>query len=118
MPFALAAMTVLGLRYLMEGRRERDSLAGFSVALGAATLVMLATMRPQIWPAQWCDGFTPASTGATLIAAAFFGALALSTFWARSDDWRVRIGVAAVLGAVALPGVYATSSVCLTGPYG
>lgn len=118
MPFALAAMTVLGLRYLIEGRRERDSLTGFAVALGGATLLMLATIRPDIWPSQWCDGFTPASTGATLIAAAFFLALAASTFAPRSDDWRVRVGVAAVLGAVALPGVYATSSVCLTGPYG
>lgn len=117
-PFTLAAMTLLGLRYLIDGARERDSLIAFGAVLGAVTLVMLGTMRPLVWPTQWCDGFTPASTDATLIAALFFLALGASTYWHRTVDWRLRIGFAAVLGAVALPAVYSTASVCLTGPYG
>lgn len=120
LPLVLAGMIALFWRFLsrpVSPERFVDrSLLAFAIALGGATALFLQTLRPLVWPREWCDGFTPASTSATLIAAAYFAILAVVA--PRLTDWRHRLAAGAALGVLALPLVYQTSSICLSGPYG
>jgi len=112
LPLLLAGMAALFARHVVAP--VRSQLLGFACALGGLTLVFLATIRPLVWPHEWCDGFTPASTDATLLAAGWFGAIAL----VRLDDWKHRLALGTGFGTLLLPLVLHTSGVCLTGPYG
>jgi len=112
LPLLLAGMAALFVRHVVAP--VRGQLLGFAFGLGGLTLAFLLTIRPLVWPHQWCDGFTPASTAATLFAAGWFGAVAL----VRLDDWKHRLALGAALGALLLPMVFRTSGVCLSGPYG
>lgn len=115
-PEIVGGLLAIGLIWL-NGQAEDDRRAlGFAGALGGTTLLLLAFARPEIWPEQWCDGFTPASSRATLILAAALGAMGLSGRYL--NGWKPRLIAAAVIGAVALPLVWQSSSVCLSGPYG
>jgi len=112
LPLFLAGMGALFARHVTAPARQQ--LLAFGLALGGLTLALLGTIRPTIWPQAWCDGFTPASTDATLIAAAWFVLVALVPL----RRWTHRFAAGAGLGVLALPLVLHTSRVCLTGPYG
>jgi hypothetical protein len=112
LPLFLAGMAALFARHVVAPARAQ--LLAFALVLGGLTLVLLGTIRPMIWPHEWCDGFTPASTDATLIAAAWFVVVALLPL----RRWAHRLAAGAALGALALPLVLHTSGVCLSGPYG
>jgi len=116
LPLVLAGMLALFLRFVLDGEGVRGQLAGFGLMLASATALFLLTLRPWVWPAAWCDGFTPASSDATLIAAAYFVCIALAA--PRLPNWRTRLVFGGLLGAAVLPVVHWTSGVCLTGPYG
>lgn len=120
LPLVLAGMVALFWRFvsqpLVDTRLADRSLLAFALTLGGATLVFLQLLRPLVWPRDWCDGFTPASTDATLIAAGYFTLLALLA--PRLAGWRSRLAAGAALGLAALPMVYHSSSICLSGPYG
>jgi hypothetical protein len=115
-PEIVAALGVAGLAWLRGGRDEDRHMAGFGAALCGATLLLLAFARPRVWPAEWCDGFTPASSSATLILAAALMLMGLSGRWA--PGWRMRLPVAALLGLATAALAWRTSAVCLAGPYG
>ncbi len=115
-PLVLVAVAVLGVLWVVAGAPERRRLAGFAIALGGATLGWFAVARTDVWPAGWCDGFTPASSAATLAAAFACGLLAAITPVLRGPAWR--IGAAAIVGGATLVSIWPISSVCLTGPYG
>ncbi|MBO9714361.1 hypothetical protein [Sphingomonas sp.] len=115
-PEILAAVAAMGLAWLAGGRDEDRRALGFAVALGGVTLFLLAFMRPTVWPEQWCDGFTPASSRGTLVLAGAW--LLLGLAGTRTAGWKPRLAVAAVLGAAAAALTYKTSPVCLSGPYG
>lgn len=120
LPLVLIGMAALFWRFVITdpvaGARIDSALGSFGAALGGTTLVLLAMLHPNVWPRAWCDGFTPASTGATLIAAGYF--ILLGMTGPRLGGWRLRLGTGALLGAAALPLVYQRASVCLNGPYG
>ncbi len=114
-PEIIAAMAAMGVCWLTGNRDDDQRALGFAAALGGVTLLLLAFARPHVWTEQWCDGFTPASTRATLTLAAAWWLMALSGRFARS--WQPRLAVTAVLGAGAALVAWRVSPVCLSGPY-
>ncbi|MEI9853066.1 MAG: hypothetical protein WDN24_21970 [Sphingomonas sp.] len=115
-PEILAALAAMGIAWFAGGRGDDRRALGFAAALGGVTLALLAFARPEVWPEQWCDGFTPASSRATLVLAGAWGLLGLAG--GRVQGWKPRLAVAAGLGAATAALAWRTSSVCLSGPYG
>jgi len=115
-PEILAAMAATGLAWLTGTRDDDRRALGFAAALGGVTLALLTFAHPQVWPEQWCDGFTPASTRATLTLAAAWALMGASGRIAA--NWKPRLAIAALLGAGSTAIAWQTSSVCLAGPYG
>lgn len=115
-PEIVAAMAAIGVAWLVGGPEEDSRALGFGLALGGTTLALLAFAHPQVWPEQWCDGFTPASTRTTLVVAGAWIGLGLAGRHVK--NWKPRLAMAAVLGGGASLLSYQTSSVCLAGPYG
>ena len=109
-PIVIAAMAVMAVDYARDPA-ARVMAGRFGAMLGATTLVWLIFARPDAWPAGWCDGFTPASSNATLVAATWFVLVALSPV-------RHRIVAGLVLALPALALGWMGSAVCATGPYG
>ncbi len=115
-PEIIAGMAAIGIAWLIGGKDDDSRALGFGAALGGTTLALLVFAHPQVWPEQWCDGFTPASTRATL---ALSGAWLLMGLSGRvATHWKPRLAAAAILGGGAALLSYQTSSVCLAGPYG
>ena len=115
-PAAAGAMAVLFGAWAWRGARERSRLLGFAVGLGGLTAVLLGVARPTLWTAQWCDTFTPASSTATLVAAALFAAFSISGEVLRTRLSRLTAG--AVTGVACLAALALHYPTCLTGPYG
>lgn len=115
-PEILAAMAAMGLGWLTGTRDDDRRALGFALALGGVTLALLTFARPNVWPEIWCDGFTPASTRATLTLSAAWLLMSLSGRVATT--WKPRLTIAAILGLASAGIAYKTSSVCLAGPYG
>ncbi len=109
-PFVLVAMVWLALDTAARPQ-TRAPCAQFGGALGIATLIWYAVARTDVWPTGWCDGFTPASFAATLVAASWFVLIA-------AVPPARRFIAGAVLTALALPVLWQHSAVCVTGPYG
>lgn len=109
-PLVFVAMAVLAIDFARDPE-ARTAVGRFGGTLGAATLAWLAVARPEVWPNEWCDGFTPASTRATLVASAWFVLVALAPV-------RLRLAIGAMLAVAALALGWLGSSVCATGPYG
>jgi hypothetical protein len=114
-PELVAVMAALGWLWLTGDAREDGRALGFGIALAGATGLMLAFMHPYVWPREWCDGFTPASTSATLALAAGWSVLGLAG--PRLRGVGPRLAVAALVGCVVAWSVSRTSMVCLAGPY-
>lgn len=114
---APAVIALLGAQFglwVAHGARERARLLGFAAGLAGVTALLLAFARPTSWSAMWCDAFTPASSAAALLAAGLLAGFAL----VRSDDWRVRLAVGGVAGAVGGAALLLAFPTCLSGPYG
>lgn len=113
-PQVACAMAALGLLWIADGAPERPRLLAFGTTLGGATLLWRMVAQPSIWSPLWCDGFTPASYDATLIAAGLF--ILLGGIPAFAVCFRLILGGTLALAALAL--AYHSSSICLAGPYG
>ena len=113
-PQVACAMAVLFGLWIVDGARQRSRLTVFGATLGGATILWRIVAQPSVWSPQWCDGFTPASYHATLIAAGLF--MALGGLVSRTTRLRLIFGTA--LGLIALALTYRTSGICLAGPYG
>ena len=113
-PFCAAAMAVLGALWVSHA--ERGRILAFGATLNGVTLLWWAITRPDYWNTAYCDGFTPATMVATLVAGLFWIALALVTPFLKTSVWRAAAAMA--LGALALLTLYHTSSPCFSGPYG
>jgi len=115
-PIALIAIAVIGIEWIVIGKDESGRLTLFGLALIAATVGWFAVARTDVWPGFWCDGFTPASTTATVAAA--LACIALSVLTPLLRNAPRRAVATALIGCAAIAAVWPTSSVCLTGPYG
>ena len=109
-PMVAVAMLAIMLDYAADGEARR-AFGRFGAALGGATLLWLLVARPDYWPSGWCDGFTPASSDATLVAAGWFLLVALAPVKHRSTAGALLAIPAILLG-------WRGSAVCATGPYG
>ena len=117
-PELLVAIGVLGLMWLVRHASvgEDARLGGFAIGLGTVSATLLLCARPEIWPTQWCDGFTPASTSATLAASLALGGLALGS--RALPTVAARAAAAAAVGLATGWYVMRTAAICLAGPYG
>lgn len=115
-PEIIAAMVAVGIVWLTGDKDDDQCAIGIGAALGGTTLALLLFAHPQVWPEQWCDGFTPSSTRATLTLAGAWLLLGLSGRYLR--DWKHRLGAAAVIGGGAALIAWKASPVCFAGPYG
>ena len=115
-PQVVALVAVLAVLWVVRGMDERLRLAGFAAGLGAATLFFVAFLHPTYWTSALCDAFTPASSTATLGAAAALALLAAAT--PRLLGWRTRISTGALLGTAVLGATLLAFPSCIGGPYG
>lgn len=111
-PVIAAAMLWLGALWI----DERRAVAGFGLGLLAAALAGFALLRPDIWPADRCDGFTPPLFASMLIAG--LGWAGLGVLAPRLPDRRWRLCAGAALGALALAAIWMVAPACLASPYG
>lgn len=114
-PELVAVMAALGWLWLTGEMAEDGRALGFGIALAGATALMLAFLHPHVWPRIWCDGFTPASTSATLALAAGWSVLGLAG--PRLRGLGPRLAAAALVGGIVAWSISRTSMVCLAGPY-
>ncbi len=57
-PFFLAAIACLGIRWICRGPSARDSLGGFAAGLGTTAAILFGlTVPPGLWSAPVCDAF-------------------------------------------------------------
>ncbi len=121
-PEIVAAMVAIGLAWLPGGDDQDRRAIGFGAGLVGVTGALLIFAHPHVWPEQWCDGFTPASTRATIIVGLAWLVLGFGPGKIRWSEaprrFKTRLGAAVLLGAFALLGLAKGSSVCLAGPYG
>ncbi len=114
-PELVAVMAAMGWLWLTGDAAEDRRATGFGLALAGATALMLAFMHPDAWPREWCDGFTPASTGATLALGAGWSVLGLAG--RRLATPALRLAAGGAIGIAVAWSVSRTSMVCLAGPY-
>lgn len=114
-PELVAVMAALGWLWLTGDAAGDRRALGFGIALAGTTGLMLVFMHPDAWPREWCDGFTPASTRATLALGAGWSVLGLAG--ARLPTLPRRLAAGAAVGIAVLLSVSQTSMVCLAGPY-
>lgn len=115
-PQAAALIAVLFALWVVGGAAERNRLLAFAASLAGVTLLFLIFLRPTFWSAALCDAFTPASATGMLAGSAALLGLGLATPGLR--DWRRRLAVGGVAGAIAIGGTLAAFPACITGPYG
>lgn len=114
-PSIAVAMIVLFALWTLCGGAETHRIAGYGAALGIATAALLLLFRPRQWSAEWCDGFTPGSASAALIAAGVWLGLAASARWA--PGWRHRLIAGGAAGVAGLGALAWLAPACLAGPY-
>jgi len=111
-PVLAAAMAWLAVLWV----QDRPAVAGVGLGLIAAALTGFALLRPDVWPADRCDGFTPPLFAAMLVAGAAW--LLLGGLAPRLPDRRWRIGAVLAIGALALAAIWLAAPACLANPYG
>lgn len=111
-PIVIVGMVWLGATWV----RDRRQVAGFGLGLVAVTLAGLVMVRPEYWPADRCDGFTPSVFALMLIAGGAW--LIVAGLSPRLPDHRWRIATAAAMTAFALAAGWAAAPACFASPYG
>ena len=115
-PEMIAVLVPMGILWIAGGAERDQQAIGFGAGLGVATILMLVLMHPHVWPGQWCDGFTPSSSRATLALAIAWVALGMAGGAATKPI--ARLGAAGLIGGAAAVAAWKLSPVCLGGPYG
>ncbi len=115
---ALAYHALVGACFGLSAAIDRDEAKparAYGLALVAATAGFFVLQTPlDRWPLPFCDAL-----GANLIGAIAVGGLGLAAFatWGARFGPRVRIGVLALIGAVAAATYIAADPSCLHGPF-
>ncbi|MBA2918097.1 hypothetical protein GON01_03830 [Sphingomonas sp. MAH-20] len=110
-PVIVAAM--LWLAAMWAG--ERRPVGGFGLGLVTAAITGLALLRPDVWPADRCDGFTRPLFAAMLIAGA--GWLLLAASGKHPQERRWRLGAAAAVAVLAAAALWLVAPACIGHPY-
>lgn len=110
-PVLVAAMTWLAVLWVRQAR----PVASFGAGLLLAALLALALLRPQIWPADRCDGFTPPVLALLLMLGGFW--LVLAGLTPRLPDLRWRAGAALLTGALVLAASWLAAPACFGNAY-
>lgn len=111
-PVIAAAMIWLTAEWV----RDRRAIAGFGIGLLIAAVATFLVLRPQFWPAERCDGFTPPIFALMLMAGGYW--LVLAGLAPRLPDARWRGAAALATGALVLAGGWLAAPACLASPYG
>jgi len=115
-PQGAALIAAVFALWVVDGPAEQGRLSSFALSLAGVTLFFLVFLRPSLWSADLCDAFTPASTTGVLAGSAALLALGIAT--PQLPDWRRRLLVGGVAGAIVIGGTLAAFPACVTGPYG
>lgn len=108
----VVAMAWLGWRWV----EDRRSVAGIGLGLLLGGLAGAGVLRPEVWPADRCDSFTPPVLAMMLIGGG--GWLMLSGLAPRLPDRRWRIGIFCAVVALVLVAGWAAAPACFSNPYG
>lgn len=115
-PLVAAALGLTMLRWVSDPARHARLAGGAGVALALGTVATTALLRPRIWPAELCDGFTPPIAIAATVAGAVMTLCVTSG--GRGESVRVRLALTALAGVGVVLFVAAVQPQCLAGPYG
>jgi hypothetical protein len=113
MPFLVICGAAVVLRWV-EQADESVRMRGYGLALGGGTSVAYLLFASYDNAAPRCDALTPVWLSAMVAA----GALCFALSWVRADKWPVRLGLAAVGGAVLAAGFAFAWPQCLGRPEG
>jgi hypothetical protein len=111
LPVVAAAMLWLAYGWTARPR----PVAGFGVGLIAVALAGFVVLRPDVWPAERCDGFSPPVFAMLLASGGAW--LMLAGLAPRLPDARWRGAAAVTLGALLLAGLWVAAPSCFS-PYG
>ena len=113
-PMTAAFFMLLGLRWVAdgdEGERLFWTVASFSAM---SLLLFFGTQAGGLYAATYCDTISPPHVGAIMLAAIVM----LPAIRLLPDDWRLRLGAAAVAGIGALAIIFLTAPQCAGGAFG
>ena len=110
------ALAAAMLWLLVGWVRDRRAIAGFGAGILITALVAFALLRPSIWPAARCDGFTPPVFAMLLMGGGFW--LVLAGLAPRLPDRQWRGGAALLLAALVLAAGWIAAPACFGSPYG
>lgn len=108
LPIVAAAMIWLGGSWAVSPR----PLAGFGAGLLAIALAGFVMLRPDVWPADRCDGFAPPLFAMLLTAGGAW--LVLAGLAPRLPDVRWRGSAAVTLGALVLASGWVAAPSCFS----
>ena len=113
MPFLVICGAAVVLRWV-EQAEEAPRMQGYGLALGGGTAVAYLVFASYDNAVPRCDALTPVWLSAMVAA----GALCFALSWLRVDKWPVRLGLAAVGGAILAIGFALAFPQCLGRPEG
>ncbi len=79
LPYTLALLLAIGIRWLINPLREKTYCAALGVTLVASTALAALIFMPRPWPWQYCDSFTPATAFLSMAIGLIFIGLGLAT---------------------------------------
>ncbi len=113
-PMSAAFFLLLGLRWVRDdGEGDRMFWTVLSFALSSSFL-FFGTQADGLYAATYCDTISPPHLGAIVLAALVM----LPAIRLLPDDWRLRLGVAAVAGVAALSAIFLLAPQCAGGAFG
>lgn len=115
-PAIVAAMAALLILWTLGGRPEAARTVGYGGGLLVALAAGMLLFRPQVFPADRCDSFTPGVAYALGIAGLIW--VALGALTPALADWRRQLAAGVLLGAAGLGLVFLFAPACLASPYG
>jgi hypothetical protein len=113
-PMTAAFFLLLGLRWVRDqGEGDRLFWTILSFAL-CSTALFFATQASALYAATYCDTVSPPHVGAIALATLVM----LPAIRLLPDDWRLRLGAAALAGVGALAVISFTAPQCIGGAFG
>ncbi len=103
LPYTLALLLAIGLRWLIDPLREKNFIGVLGTTLVAGAICASLIFLPRPWQWQYCDSFTPATAFLSLALGLIFISLALASERLPRLAYRIAAAlVAAVLLAAAM----------------